>query len=415
MATSKSTRKLPRGVSIRSLKSVERLQIAFSYLGKQCREMLPEKKITQAYIDYAAGLRNEIRRKIADGVFNYAAYFPESPSAETFKPERKWVTIGDLLRAQLSMYGQQVTNGSMSSSTLLGYTKIINGKLIPKWGDTAVTDISPSMLREWIGQMGVTAKTARNVLSPLRSVLDDAMNDDLIEFNPLDRVALSKLIRQTSKKSEYDVDPFDADETAALLKHARPDERSFIQFWLQTGLRPGEIIALPWSNIDWVHSKARIDTNIVTGIVDGKQTQVEKPPKTAAGIRDVELSSLALSALREQKSVSFLSSIRVWTNPRNGEPWSIDSQIRKTLWEPLCKRSGVRYRNPYQLRHTYASTLLTLGCNPFWLANQMGHEDVEMVFKIYGKWIPANYQKGQRFTQNSHQPESGPKEKILTS
>lgn len=393
MATAKTAYALPRGVSIRTLKTVDLLQIAFTYKGRQCRELLPEKKITKAYIDYAAGLRHEILRKIADDVFNYTTYFPNSPTAAVFVPERKWVLMGDLLRKQLAYYQQQVVNGTLSSSTLLGYTKIINGTLIPKWGDTAIKDLAPSMLREWIGQMGATAKTVRNVLSPLRSVLDDAVNDELLEFNPLDRVALSKIIRQTAKKSEYDVDPFDSDETEALLKHARLDERNFIQFWFNTGLRPGEIIAFPWPNVDWVHGSIRIDTNIVTGIVDGKQTQVEKPPKTAAGIRDIELSAAALNALTAQKAASFLAGGRVWLNPRTNEPWTIDSQIRKTLWEPLCKRAGVRYRNPYQIRHTYASTLLTAGRNPFWLAGQMGHEDVEMIFKVYGKWIDANYQK----------------------
>ncbi|MFW7343537.1 tyrosine-type recombinase/integrase [Pollutimonas sp. H1-120] len=301
--------------------------------------------------------------------------------------------------ARWAMYSLKVIGGVTGSpthpSTLLGYTKIIEGILIPKWGDVALNDLSRSMLREWIGQMGLTAKTIRNVLSPLRSVLDDAVNDELLKYNPLDRVALSKIIRQTAKKSEYDVDPFDIDEIGALLRHARPDERLFIEFWFQTGLRPGEIIALPWPNIDWVHGRIRIDTNIVTGIVDGKQTQIEKGPKTAAGIRDIEMSSVARAALTTQKAASFMAGHRVWLNPRTGGPWAMDSQVRKTLWEPLCRRAGVRYRNPYQIRHTYASTWLTNGANPFWLAVQMGHEDAEMVFKIYGKWIDVNYQKSR--------------------
>lgn len=40
------------------------------------------------------------------------------------------------------------------------------------------------------------------------------------------------------------------------------------------------------------------------------------------------------------------------------------------------------------MRHTYASTLLSNGENVFWLATQMGHENTEMIFKHYGKWIP---------------------------
>jgi integrase len=60
---------------------------------------------------------------------------------------------------------------------------------------------------------------------------------------------------------------------------------------------------------------------------------------------------------------------------------------------PLLERSGVRYRNPYQARHTYASALLTQGTNPWYVAQQLGHVDVTMVFQVYGKFIAKDYQK----------------------
>lgn len=53
----------------------------------------------------------------------------------------------------------------------------------------------------------------------------------------------------------------------------------------------------------------------------------------------------------------------------------------------------MEYRNPYQVRHTYATALLTAGANPWYVASQMGHEDVEMVFRTYGKFIKDDYQK----------------------
>ncbi|HEX7647118.1 MAG TPA: tyrosine-type recombinase/integrase, partial [Noviherbaspirillum sp.] len=58
-------------------------------------------------------------------------------------------------------------------------------------------------------------------------------------------------------------------------------------------------------------------------------------------------------------------------------------------WQRILKKAGVRYRNPYQTRHTYASTLLSANENPWWVAKQMGHVDVEMVFRHYGRWIPS--------------------------
>ena len=107
----------------------------------------------------------------------------------------------------------------------------------------------------------------------------------------------------------------------------------------------------------------------------------------------MELSVEALAALRAQCPISELKDERVWLNPRTGEPWSTDAQIRKTLWQPACKRAEVEYRNPYQVRHTYASALLTAGANPWYVASQVGHEEVEMVFRTYGKFIQEDYQK----------------------
>lgn len=48
-------------------------------------------------------------------------------------------------------------------------------------------------LREWIGDMDCTSKAIQNTLTPLHSVFEDALNDELIDFNPLDRIVLTKL------------------------------------------------------------------------------------------------------------------------------------------------------------------------------------------------------------------------------
>lgn len=395
----------PRGVSIRPSANGDRIQIAFVVDGVECRELLPLGKINKTYIDYAAGLRAEIKRKIAAGEFVYSAYFPKSRRAKVDAPIIKPLTVGDLLRKQLAHYSKQGENGTLEASTLLGYSKAIKNNLLPFFDRMTLAELTPSLLREWVSSLGVTAKTARNRLTPLRSMLDDAVNDELLESNPLDRIALKKLLKQTSSKSSYEVDPFDHLEVDALLKACRADEKAMIQFWIATGLRPGELIALPWSSVDFVHNTVRIETNQVTGMQDGKVTRVSKPPKTAAGIRDVDLSAAALSALNDQKAASFLEGGQIWINPRTGKPWGSDAQIRRTLWQPLCTRAGVRYRNPYQMRHTFASTLLTAGSNPFWVASQLGHVDVEMVFKVYGRFIPKNYSQQQQIARESHRAE----------
>lgn len=375
----------PRGVSIREFKHEERIQIAFSYRNTECRELLPPQKVTKSALVYASGLRSEIQRKIKDGVFAYADYFPGSEKVKRFGKASKHVLIGKLLDDQLETYEKQVKNKTLSPSTLAGYRKAIKSERMSEWSKKTLAEATPSALRDWIGDMGVTTKFARNLLTPLRSVFEDALNDDLIAFDPFERIALTKLLKQTSKLSEYEADPFTAAERDAIIAAARADERPMILFWFNAGLRPGEMIALKWAKIDLARARARIDLNHVAG--------VEKAPKTAAGIRDLELNAEAIEALRAQAAISKAKGEHVWLNPASGKPWTTDAQIRKTLWVPLIKRSGVRYRNPYQARHTYASAALTAGENPWYLAEQLGHEDATMVFTTYGKFIGEDYKK----------------------
>ena len=54
---------------------------------------------------------------------------------------------------------------------------------------------------------------------------------------------------------------------------------------------------------------------------------------------------------------------------------------------PTLKKAGVRYRNPYQTRHTFATKHISQGVNLFWLAGQMGHKGPEMIFRNYGKYL----------------------------
>lgn len=51
------------------------------------------------------------------------------------------------------------------------------------------------------------------------------------------------------------------------------------------------------------------------------------------------------------------------------------------------QQAQVKYRRPHNCRHTYASTMLTAGKDPTWLAKQMGHKDWGMIRIDYARWI----------------------------
>ena len=49
--------------------------------------------------------------------------------------------------------------------------------------------------------------------------------------------------------------------------------------------------------------------------------------------------------------------------------------------------TGVPYHQLYELRHTFASQLLSQGENPAYIASLLGHETVDMVIRNYGRWV----------------------------
>jgi integrase len=183
-------------------------------------------------------------------------------------------------------------------------------------------------------------------------------------------------------KEEDDIDPFTADEQAAILAQLVGQGRNLIQFAFWTGMRTSELVALNWGDIDWRRGVI---------VVRRAQTQAAKgkaeTPKTRSGAREVKILAPALTALQDQKAHTWLKGEEVFQNPRTGERWAGDQPIRKTLWAHALKRAGVRYRNPYQTRHTWASMQLTAGENPMWVAAQMGHKDWGMIRRHYGRWI----------------------------
>ncbi|MGK5040375.1 Arm DNA-binding domain-containing protein [Janthinobacterium sp. GB1R12] len=372
MGTIKSS---PPGVELRSGVQSESIRIKFMYRGTECRETL-KLAHSKANIKYAERLRGEILNAIAMGNFSYTKYFPDSTQLKKFglQSRQHSVTVGDLLRQQFEIYER-----ILAPSTLKSYRGILTTRLLPQWGDTMLSELSPAALRAWISGMGIKAASTRQVLIPLRGALELAINDDLIDVNPLDRVRLQKTLDRDAYKAEYEVDPFSAQEIAAILGSAQGQARNVFQFAFYTGMRPSEYIALRWDSIDWTGFKAKVERSRVMGIS-------REELKTRAGRRLVELRRGAVEALVAQKQHSFLAGGLVFQDPATGEGWD-NTQRLSLFWAQMIKKGKVRYRNPYQTRHTFASTLLSTGANPMYVAKQMGHTDTTMITRTYGRWL----------------------------
>lgn len=366
----------PRGKSI---------QIDFYYLGIRCRETL-KLEPTKANLLFANRFKATIQHEIAIGIFSYSKHFPQSKNA-TLGSKVSNKKISEALDEYMKSSKQ-----TCALSTWKNYCSAIEYHLKPAFGHIKLVDLTASAIKIWIGGLIISPKRINNVLIPLRTILKDAYYDETIDRNPMDRVS-NLTVRQEEPQ------PFTPDEVSRILAELPQQGKNLMQFAFWTGLRTSELIALEWGDIDWGLGIVRVRRACVHKKI--------KQPKTKSGERDVLLFPPAIDALKDQKQFSYLADGRIFLNPRTNKPWETDGQIRKTLWQSALKRAGVIYRNPYQTRHTYASTLLSLGEEPMWVSQQMGHKDWAMIRKRYGRWIPAvNKEAGSKvmllWSQDSH-------------
>jgi len=377
-----------RGIKAASESSIE---ITFMFRGVRCRERLALKP-TATNLKRAENHRAAILHAIATDTFDYAATFPDSQKAILFARQK-----GDVqyLDAYLPDWLARQKN-QLKTSTYDGYRKIVENQLVPWFGYLRVAGIRKKDIREKLDLSKAKNKTLANIQSVLRAALDAAVEDEIIETNPLAGWCYRKV---EPPKEEDDIDPFTIEEQATILHHLEGQGRNLIQFGLWTGMRTSELVALNWDDIDFVRGVAYINKALT------QNAETPETPKTRSGKREVKLLPSALAALEAQKTYTRLAGEEIFQNPNTLERWTGDQPIRKTLWTHALKRGGVRYRKPYQTRHTYASMMLSAGEHPMWVAKQMGHADWTMIARVYGRWMPdadpnAGNKAAERFGEN---------------
>lgn len=377
-----SGQSLPEGVEVRAGKRRSSIRITFNYNGERCRETL-EVPVTQSNIKYAANLRGEIQSRIAKGTFDYGEFFPDSKRALQKNLAARRYTVEELVDAFIDT-GRKTE--SVSPSSTATYVKWQRARLKPQWGSRFADEVTTAELRAWIVELigELAPKSVRNCVGLLSAVFNVATTDGLLKTNPLAPIKIKTLLPKRKKASEEDkVDPFNADDIASILGACdRPHERALFQFAFSTGLRTGELIAIKWRNIDWKNNLIHVEDNIVSGEVG----TVEKTTKTDME-RDVPMLPAARAALEIMRPMtSLLKNGDYIFTPDGINRWRHDYQIR-ARWTIALRKAKVRYRNPYQTRHTFASTLLMNGEPELLVAKLLGHNSVEMIRRHYGKYI----------------------------
>lgn len=289
--------------------------------------------------------------------------------------ESKEYTVNDFADDYFNLYKSRVREHVYSSNL-----KHYNNYIKPYFGHRLISSLKPMELEQWQNDLIQNKKplTVQKYRSVLFSIFDEAIKNEILQTNPLSKVTAPKLIKKFLIEEERndETNPFSEKELNILLNNSSGYLRNFILLMYSSGMRPGEIIALYWKDIDF--DKKQI--NIYKTVVRGKLG----PPKTDSSVRKIDILPTAERALELQYEYTKDNKF-VFVNSSKEMFYSHD--IINLHFRKLLKLSNIEIRKLYNLRHTFASQLVSSGEDIVWISKILGHKDVSITLKYYTKFI----------------------------
>lgn len=276
------------------------------------------------------------------------------------------------------------------------YIQHFENKIIPYFGDTLIQNISPIQLIDWQNELmeSCKASSVKKYRTVFNGILEDAYKERvngnrMIPFNPFREVSVPKEREIFSDNDEdiFDdgINPFSFEEIEHLLLKTDGYMRNFIGIMSRTGMRPGELTALRWSDVDFDNEIIKVRKTRIHG--------KNGPPKKKASVRDVEM----LSGVKD----FFLAQFELTGNNLTGDVFLNSSKeafyshdnIAKQF-KSLLDKKDKRYL--YQLRHSFATMMISEGEDILWVSRMLGHKGSDITLKAYAKAYKISHNKNER-------------------
>jgi integrase len=282
-------------------------------------------------------------------------------------------SIGKRKMTTIIKYDIQSIISSMSQKVVKEAVKNKEGKIIEP---------------EVIGLSTWTMKHARKVMN---IAFQRAFDEKIINENPVNKIEVPNKQAKTRKT-------LSTTELGMLFKQLKDSRWIWsLRFLLVTGLRRGELLALKWSNIDFVNRKIIIEeSNSSFGLGNTKSSKVHYVP----------LSGNAIYYLNQQKEmlIKEFNPILHNDNLKKSDlifPNQSGQMIRADSFYNVIKRAADKINikaSPHMFRHTFvymSKGLLSLKE----LQEALGHDESTTTLDIYGTMLSDTHKVANKIDE----------------
>jgi integrase len=324
------------------------------------------------------------------------------------------VNVGSYVRSDKQTLGEYLDEWIRSAtrgraaSTVEAYTNALKpardqlgAKLVQKVTTADVEDLMDWMLtagRKRGGKVGtgLSPRCAQLTLSKLRAALDSAVHRRMVEFNV---AAPVKCPAQVKVKRV----PWSPAEVKTFLASLVGHRLKAVLLLSLMGLRPAEVCGLRWDeDIDLDGQTLTIaNTRTIVWSAGGGRV-VEKPPKSAAGNRELPLPAPVVAALKAFRTLQARERLAAGEAyevtgyvlvDELGQPCRTDWLRRRTY--ELMATAKVRKVRPYDARHSCLTYLATHGVPDVIVSAWAGHADLTTAKRVYVHPSAADLEQGR--------------------
>lgn len=296
--------------------------------------------------------------------------------------------FSDLLRLWLHSRKSQ-----LAPNTYENYSLVVHNKIIPFFFErkTTLCNLEADDLMAYYNQMiqnGKSVNTVRHHHAYIHAALSYAVKKNLIYHNPADTVELNK-------KEKPQTAFYNADELTALLqiaKHSSIETPVLLACYL--GLRRSEVLGLQWEDIDFQNNTITIRKKVCQYHDEQGQllTVATNKLKNESSRRTLAMTKPVrehLSNLQIQQQQKILKLGHIYKQAaagfvcvrENGSLMKPDYLTRH--FKSLLQQNDMKIIRFHDLRHSFASLLVSNNISLKMVQNCLGHADFNTTANIY--------------------------------